>query len=117
MMHTSATKAEFFGARMAAHGLDDISAYFAELRRYTMLDAAGRITCPTLIIECEDDFAGGGGATLQAAMSAPTTLIDLGEADGAAGHCGGLGQTVWEEHVYDWLAQSSPNRRCAEPPS
>ena len=78
--------------------------YFEELRRYTMLADAGSITCPAMIVECADDFAGGGGATLQQAMTAPATLVDLGEADGAAGHCGGLGQTVWEERVYDWLA-------------
>ncbi|MET0327047.1 MAG: alpha/beta fold hydrolase [Ilumatobacteraceae bacterium] len=103
-MRLSADKAEFFGARMAAHGITDVDDYFAELHRFDMTDAAGQITCPTLILECEGDFAGGGGTALQKVMTAPTTLIDLTVAEGAGGHCGGLGQKVWEGRVYDWLA-------------
>ena len=105
MMRLSDGKSEFFGARMATHGISDIGDYFAELKRFNMLDAATDISCPTLILECAGDFAGGGGATLHAAMNpaTPCTLINLGDGDGAAGHCGGMGQQVWEAHVYDWL--------------
>ena len=46
-------RAEFFGSRMAAHGLDSVEAYLEEIRKYTMLDVAGQITCPTLAVECE----------------------------------------------------------------
>ena len=52
-------RAEFFGARMAAHGLDSVEDYFTELRRFTMLAHAASIACPTLIIEADNDFAGG----------------------------------------------------------
>ena len=71
-----------------------------------MLDVADQITCPTLILECEGDFAGGGGHVLAQAMTAPTNLVELTVADGAGGHCGGLGQQVWEGHVYNWLART-----------
>lgn len=94
---------EFFGSRMAAHGLDGVEAYFDEIRKYTMLDVADQITCPTLAVECEGDFAGGGGHSLIAAMSAPTTLLELTAAEGAGGHCAGLGQLVWEDRVYAWI--------------
>ena len=60
----SARRREFFHARMAAHGLDSIDAYLAELRRFTMIEQAGQISCPTLIIESQNDFAGGGGRLL-----------------------------------------------------
>lgn len=70
-MRMSADRAEFFGARMAAHGLDSIEQYFAELRRFNMLRQARQITCPTLIIESERDFAGGAGQTLIDVMAAP----------------------------------------------
>lgn len=103
-MKFSDDKKEFFGARMATHGIDNIEDYFAELRRFNMLDVAGQITCPTLILDCEGDFAGGGGKVLQQEMNAPTTLIELTAAEGAGGHCGGMGQNVWEAKVYDWLA-------------
>lgn len=112
-MRASVDRREFFGARMAVHGLTKVSAYFTELRRYTLLDVADRITCPTLVVECEGDFVGGGGPALIAAMThAPTTLVELTAAQGAGGHCGGLGQRVWDQVVYDWLATVLP----AEPP-
>jgi hypothetical protein len=104
-MRASVDRREFFGARMAVHGLSRISDYFAELRRYTLLDVADRITCPTLVVECEGDFVGGGGPDLVEAMTGTTaTLVNLTAAQGAGGHCGGLGQRVWNQVVYDWLA-------------
>jgi pimeloyl-ACP methyl ester carboxylesterase len=103
-MKASVDRREFFGARMAVHGLSRISDYFAELRRYTLLDVADRITCPTLVVECEGDFVGGGGSALVEAMTkAKSTLVNLTAVQGAGGHCGGLGQRVWNQVVYDWL--------------
>lgn len=104
-MRISADRREFFGARMAVHGLTRISDYFAELRRYTMLDVADRISCPTLLVECEGDFVGGGGPVLQAAMTGTeATMVKLTAAQGTGGHCGAMGQRVWNQVVYDWLA-------------
>jgi len=102
-MRRNPRRREFFGARMATHGLTDVGAYFAELRRYSMLSLADRITCPTLVVEAEGDFAGGSGARLVEAMTAPTELVRLTAAQGADGHCGGLGQQVWAGTVYPWL--------------
>ena len=102
-MRRNPRQREFFGARMATHGLTDVGAYFAELRRYSMLSLADRITCPTLVVEAEGDFAGGSGARLVEAMTAPTELVRLTAAQGADGHCGGLGQQVWAGTVYPWL--------------
>lgn len=99
----SGERAEFFGARMAAHGIDRVEAYLDELRRFTMTDVAAQITCPTLLVECEGDFVGGGGPILEKLMTAPTTLVDLTAAQGAGGHCAGLGQRVWEAVVFEWL--------------
>jgi hypothetical protein len=93
----------FFGARMATHGLTDVGAYFAELRRYSMLRFAGRITCPTLVVEAENDFAGGSGAALTEAVGTRAELVRLTAEQGADGHCGGLGQQVWAGVVYSWL--------------
>ena len=47
---------------------------------------------------------GGGGPALVAAMTGtPATLVELTAAQGAGGHCGGMGQRVWNQVVYDWL--------------
>ena len=54
---------------MAAHGISQVTDYIDEMRRYTMLDRASQITCPTLVIECEGDFVGGGGQALVDAIT------------------------------------------------
>ena len=102
-MRFSPNRAEFFNSRMATHGLHTVADYFAELRRYDMVAVASQIQCPTLIIEAENDFAGGSSGVLRDAMTAPVDVIGLTAAQGADGHCAGLGQWVWAGTVYPWL--------------
>ncbi|MDO9396940.1 MAG: hypothetical protein Q7T71_10380 [Herbiconiux sp.] len=115
-MRLSAEKREFFGARMATHGLSDIAEYFAVLREFDMTSVAGRISCPTLLVECEGDplAAGGGADALAAAMGTPPTRVTLTAESGAGGHCGGLGQKVWDAAVYDWVDTVLASRGRAE---
>jgi hypothetical protein len=103
-MKMSDDRAEFLGSRMATHGCVTLGDYLTELRTFTMIDVADQISCPTLIIECEGDFAGGNGQALADAMTAPVTLVHLTRDQGAGGHCAGLGQKVWENTVYPWIA-------------
>lgn len=103
-MHCSGMRREFFRARMAAHGIDDVADYFTELRRYTMADRAGDISCPTLVVDCAGDFAGGQSGTLYDLLTCRKAMVRLDAASGGAGHCAGLGQRVWESRVYPWLA-------------
>lgn len=92
---------------MAAHGLGSIAEYFTELRRFTMIEYAAKITCPTLIVEADHDFAGGGGTRLKEAMQPSlATLAALTAEAGAEGHCAGLGQDLWAQTVYGWLART-----------
>jgi hypothetical protein len=114
-MRLSADRAEFFGARMGAHNINSIDQYFAELRRFDMLDVAGQIVCPTLIIEAENDFAGGDGELLRDAVGGPAELISLTEAQGADGHCAGIGQQIWAGTVYPWLHRTLANLRSEIP--
>lgn len=103
-MKVSANRAEFFRSRMVTHGLYTVGDYFAELRRYDMLAVADQISCPTLIVDAENDFAGGSAGLLRDAMtSAPATVVALTAAQGADGHCAGIGQRVWAATVYPWL--------------
>lgn len=101
---------EFFGSRMAAHGVSTIEEYFETLRQFNMLSDASGISCPTLLIECEGDFVGGGTPAMVAALTCPVTSRTLTAADGAGGHCGGLGQNVWQSTVYPWIAQTTVSR-------
>lgn len=105
-MRASGAAREFFGARMAAHGLTSPAAYLAELRRWDVRDQVGAITCPTLLVECQGDPVGGGGPALAPLLTAPHDLVRLAATSGADGHCGGLGQTVWADAVYAWLGRT-----------
>jgi hypothetical protein len=102
-MRASTSAREFFGARMAAHGLTSPAGYLAELRRWDVRDQVGRIACPTLLVECEGDPVGGGGPAVAPLLTAPHDLVRLAATSGAGGHCGGLGQAVWADTVYSWL--------------
>lgn len=103
-MKVSANRAEFFHSRMVTHGVHTIAEYFAELRRYDMMPFANQIACPTLILDAENDFAGGSAHLLAGAMSsASVTVVALTAAQGADGHCAGIGQRVWAATVYPWL--------------
>lgn len=104
-MTLSEDRAEFFRARMAAHGVRRVGRYLTELRRFKMLDHARDIRCPTLIVESGHDFAGGGGRLLFDALRSSKRPVRLTAADGADGHCAGLGQQTWNRVVYDWLAR------------
>lgn len=105
-MRFDANRREFFGSRMATHGVSTVEEYFDVLRSFDMLPDAAKITCPALLIECEGDFAGGGSPALAAAMTSPVTPRTLTAAEGAGGHCGGLGQVVWQSVVYPWIAKT-----------
>uniref|UniRef100_UPI003D8E9387 alpha/beta hydrolase family protein n=1 Tax=Gordonia sp. B7-2 TaxID=3420932 RepID=UPI003D8E9387 len=100
----SRERREFFTSRMACHGLDTIADYLDELKRFTMIDRAAEISCPTLIVESPNDPVGGQGRDLFDALTVDTKELFAPDPEsGVDGHCGGLGQRVWDAVVYDWL--------------
>lgn len=102
----SRERADFFGSRMACHGVNTIADYFAELSRFTMTDRIADIDCPTLVVESPGDPIGGQGRAFVDALSVETKRLLAPEASsGIAGHCGGLGQRVWDTAVMDWLEE------------
>ncbi len=104
LSRVSRERADFFGSRMACHGVHTIADYFAELKTFTMLDRASEISCPTMIVEsCGDPVGGQGKALYDALTVADKKLLAPEASTGISGHCGGLGQRVWDCVVYDWL--------------
>jgi predicted alpha/beta-fold hydrolase len=79
--------------------------YLRRVADYTLVGIADKIIAPTLIMEAENDlFFKGQPQALQAAMTAPTTLVTLTEHDGAGEHCH-VGATGYSHQVmFDWLA-------------
>ena len=105
---------DFFASRMACHGVHTIAEYLTELGSFTMLDRAGDISCPTFIVESHGDPVGGQGKTLFDALTVERKqLYAPAKSTGVSGHCGGLGQRVWDDVVYDWLDGVLADRTAA----
>lgn len=110
----SRERADFFASRMACHGVHTIAEYLTELGSFTMLDRAGDISCPTFIVESHGDPVGGQGKTLFDALTVERKqLYAPAKSTGVSGHCGGLGQRVWDDVVYDWLDGVLADRTAA----
>lgn len=95
-------RAEFFGSRMATHGVDKVSDFVRLMQQYRLEDVAGEITTPTLVTDAEDE-AIGQGKQLYDALTCTKEFVFFTNAEGAAGHCEGMGQAVFNQRVYDWL--------------
>ena len=95
-------KVEWYGARMATQGAKSVGDFMRLQPLYTLEGQAELITCPTLIVDCEGDFASQGDE-LYAALKWPKTMLKLDAASGAGGHCGGMGQLVWQSAVFAWI--------------
>ncbi|NMO93198.1 S9 family peptidase [Actinomycetospora sp. TBRC 11914] len=101
-----------YQCRMATHGVTTLSDYFWALSQFSLEGLAGRITCPTLALEAEGDFAGTGQLDVFAkAVGGPVTTHHFTAAEGAGGHCEGLGQQRLDRVVYGWLATVLPTGR------
>ncbi|HEX4017357.1 MAG TPA: hypothetical protein VHX15_11530 [Frankiaceae bacterium] len=75
-----------------------------ELSRFSLVGLAQEIACPTLALAGEGDFAGTGQlATFADALTGAVTTHEFTFAEGAGGHCEGLGQDPLDQVVYGWL--------------
>jgi dienelactone hydrolase len=103
-----------YGWRMVAHGTSTLTAYLRELSRFTLAGVADRISCRTLALEGEGDFAGTGQLqTFADALTAPVVTHRFTEAEGAGGHCEGLGQDRFDQFVYGWLTPTPARHKTS----
>ncbi|GAN77565.1 MarR family winged helix-turn-helix transcriptional regulator [Acidisphaera rubrifaciens] len=91
--------------RMLTLGASTVGAFLRRQAAFSLDGLAGRIRCPTLVVDCEGDFASQ-SERLFAALRCEKTLVALDAASGAGGHCGGLGQQVWAGAVFPWIAHT-----------
>jgi hypothetical protein len=91
----------FYGARMAAMGATTFGGWLRTLGQYTLAGRAERIACPTLVTEGEGDFASQSPKLFEA-LTCPKRLHSFAAADGAGGHCEGMGQLLWQD---TWLSE------------
>ena len=64
---------------------------------------AEHISCPTLVTEGEGDFASQ-SRKLFDALTCEKEFHGFSMAEGAGGHCEGMGQMVWHQVVFSWLS-------------
>ena len=95
----------FLKARMRAFGVTHVREMIGAMQGYTLRDVAGQIRCPTLVCDNEHDPIGGGQARqLYDALPGPRKdYVRFTGAEGAAGHCEGMAQTVFHRRAFDWL--------------
>ena len=94
---------------MWAMGADTPAEYLRMTTAYTLDGVADRITCPTLVMDAENDqFLKGQPEEVHQKLSAPTTLITLREAEGAGEHCHMGAMSRLHQCIFDWLAETLP---------
>lgn len=96
---------EMLGPRMLTLGGATVGDFLRKHAAFTLEGHVGRIRCPTLVVDCEGDFASQSDA-LYAALTCEKTLLRFSAQSGAGGHVGGLGQHVWAGGVFPWIAQT-----------
>ncbi|ELY87622.1 dipeptidyl aminopeptidase/acylaminoacyl peptidase [Natrialba hulunbeirensis JCM 10989] len=97
---------EFFGSRMAAHGLDSLGEYVRELQAYTYESAVDSIDCPTFVADNESDRLAVQSHDFATRLAVPTKYTKFTDADGAGGHCEGMGQSLFHQRLFDWLDET-----------
>jgi hypothetical protein len=94
-----------YGSRMAAMGAKTYGEWLRIQANYTLKGRVSSIACPTLITEGEGDFASE-GQVLYDALTCEKEFRKITAAEGGAGHCCGLGQQVWTQIAFGWLAKT-----------
>jgi hypothetical protein len=96
--------------RMTTMGARTVGDFLRMQVGYTLEGHANLIRCPTLVVDCEGDFASQSDM-LYAALTCRKTMAKLSAESGAGGHCGGMGQQVWAGAVFPWIADTLAWRR------
>jgi hypothetical protein len=105
---------EWYGSRMAAMGATRVGDFIRKQLTFSLEGIAADIRCPTLVTEGEGDFASQSGL-LYDHLRCEKVLKQFTEVQGAGGHCEGLGATLFEEYVFDWLDEVLSRRRSQAP--
>lgn len=101
-MCTGPRNVEWLGSRMAAMGTSTVGDFLRKQLDFSLEKVAGNIRCPTLLTEGEGDFAAQGELLFEH-LTCERRLTTFSEAEGAGGHCEGLGATLFEGYVFDWI--------------
>jgi pimeloyl-ACP methyl ester carboxylesterase len=89
------------------HGVDSLYELFKAMMAFEISPVAGQITCPALLTQSEGDrLAAGVPLLFDAIGSERKALLRFAVAEGAGGHCEGLGRRVYHQRLYAWLDET-----------
>ncbi len=88
---------------LLTHGVERPIQYLRAYVPFTIAGLADRITCPTLIIEAENDVRGGDARPLYDAIVAPKEYLLFTNAEGAGEHDESGAASLFAQRVFDWL--------------
>jgi hypothetical protein len=94
----------FYGPRMTTLGADTVAEFLRRQATYTLEGLDPALDVPVLLTEGEGDPVAQTEA-MAAWFGDRAEVHRFPAAGGAGGHCSGLGATVWEGVVFDWLAE------------
>ena len=93
---------EWYGSRMAAMGAATVGDFLRKQLEFSLEGVAADIRCPTLLTEGEGDFAAQGELLFEQ-LTCERRLTTFSAAEGAGGHCEGLGSNLFEGYAFDWI--------------
>lgn len=109
-MMTEALPPQFRSAlafRMRPFGMTSYFDVFNAVQQYRIGDLAGRITCPMLITDPDNEaFWPGQAQQLYDALTAPKTLVRFTVEEGADLHCEPKAPGLRDLRVFDWLDET-----------
>ncbi len=94
---------EFWMSRARAHGCATPVEYAREMKRWVV--DVERITCPTFVSYGEGDYAESTTKEFYDRLTVPKRFLVYREADGAGGHCEGMGQSRYFTDLFAWLGK------------
>jgi hypothetical protein len=90
---------------MWACGASSLQAWLRLITGYTLQGVADKITCPTLVLDSEQDHSGQAWKVYKA-LSCPKTYIRFTAEEGAGAHCQAGAGALCHQRVFDWLDET-----------
>jgi pimeloyl-ACP methyl ester carboxylesterase len=106
-MQYSLSMGWFIGNGMFTFKVEDPSQFFLEYSKFDMSGVAGNITCPTLIVDSDNDTGMKGEAPkLYDALTCPKEFMLFTSEEGAGLHCQMGAMLLAHQRIFDWLDET-----------
>ncbi len=88
---------------MLTHGMATAWDYFVDAARYEQADIIGKISCPTLVCDAENDDISAFSKTFFDLLRCEKHYLRFTTEEGSGEHCVGGNRALFHERVFDWL--------------